>query len=124
MVEYREELLVKNQAKAYNPLAKPHSKYRVLNPKHNNFLLVDNGSVGRVGGESVLRRRLEKHISRHLTGTSKKKQRDINSLLQSMNFSGKGCHIPLVCVVIEGGLFTLRSVGDCLHDDPPTPVVV
>jgi len=27
-------------------------------------------------------------------------------------------------VVIEGGFYTLRNIGDYLHDEPPTPVVV
>ncbi|OXA57464.1 Transient receptor potential cation channel trpm [Folsomia candida] len=106
LVEHREELLVKNKDKVYNPLEHAQSKFKCLNPKHNNFLLVDNGSIGKIGGETYFRRRLEKCISRHPTGPS------------------RGCDIPVVCIVIEGGLFTLRSIGDYLHDDPPTPVVV
>ena len=29
-----------------------------------------------------------------------------------------------MCVVIEGGFNTLRTVADYLHDEPPTPVVL
>lgn len=50
LVEHRDELIVRNKDRIYNPLEHTQSKFRVLNPKHNNFLLVDNGSAGKVGG--------------------------------------------------------------------------
>jgi len=36
----------------------------------------------------------------------------------------RGCHIPVVCLIIEGGFTTLRNIGDFLHDEPPTPVII
>lgn len=36
----------------------------------------------------------------------------------------KGCGVPIVCVVLEGGSNTIRTVLDYLTGDPPVPVVV
>jgi transient receptor potential cation channel subfamily M protein 3 len=75
LLEHRNELLVKNKDKVYSYV--DHA--RVLNPKHSNFLLVDNGSVGKIGGETYFRRRLEKCIARHSTGRSKLLFREIEA---------------------------------------------
>ena len=34
------------------------------------------------------------------------------------------CSIPVVCVVIEGGMHTIRTVLEYVTDSPPVPVVV
>ncbi len=34
-----------------------------LNSSHSCFLLVDNGTVGKYGGEVILRKRFEKYLS-------------------------------------------------------------
>ncbi len=44
MIENRDELIGRNKESTYSPL--DSSKLLQLNPKHSNFLLVDNGSVG------------------------------------------------------------------------------
>ena len=62
---------------------------------------------GRYGAEIGLRRKLEKFISR---------QR-----LASMRTSSS---IPLICVVVEGGMNTIRTVLEYVTDSPPVPVVV
>ncbi|KAJ3637688.1 hypothetical protein MTP99_001127 [Tenebrio molitor] len=82
------------------------SKFAALNSRHAYFLLVDNGTVGKYGAEIVLRRRLEKYIS---------KQR-LYPFTQSP--------IPIVCLVIEGGTNTIRAVLEYVTDDPPVPIVV
>jgi len=38
--------------------------------------------------------------------------------------SAKSYSTPVVCLVMEGGSNTIRSVLDCLTDQPPVPVVV
>ena len=38
--------------------------------------------------------------------------------------SGSSCTIPMVCLVIEGGMHTIRKVRDCVERRPPVPVVV
>lgn len=44
-----------------------------------------------------------------------------------MYFAGsgvKGRGVPVICVVLEGGTNTIRSVLDYVTDSPPVPVVV
>lgn len=36
----------------------------------------------------------------------------------------KGHGVPMVCVILEGGSNTIRTVLDYLTDEPPIPVVV
>lgn len=36
----------------------------------------------------------------------------------------KNCGTPVVCLMMEGGTNTIRSVLDCLTDQQPVPVVV
>ena len=61
---------------------------------------------GRYGAEIALRRKLEKYISSQklLARTS--------------------CSIPVVCLVVEGGMHTIRTVLEYVTDSPPVPVVV
>ena len=76
-----------------------------LNKNHSYFFLSDNGTVGQYGAEISLRRRLERHMSTQRTSDST-------------------CTTPLVCLVIEGGPNTIRSVLEYVTDKPPVPVVV
>ncbi|MEQ2205904.1 hypothetical protein XENOCAPTIV_017888 [Xenoophorus captivus] len=46
----------------YQPLGNPLSKRACLNGFHSHFLLVDDGTLGKPGGQQGLRRKLEKHI--------------------------------------------------------------
>lgn len=70
IVQNHEDLIGRNKDRIYNPLEKSASKFVLLNPRHANFLLVDNGSVGKSGGESVFRRRLERCITSYPTSPS------------------------------------------------------
>jgi transient receptor potential cation channel subfamily M protein 3 len=36
----------------------------------------------------------------------------------------KGRGVPVICVVLEGGVNTIRSVLEYVTDTPPVPVVV
>uniref|UniRef100_A0AC35U2P5 LSDAT_euk domain-containing protein n=1 Tax=Rhabditophanes sp. KR3021 TaxID=114890 RepID=A0AC35U2P5_9BILA len=89
----------------------PHSfstkgKFQTLNNRHNYFLLVDNGTVGRYGADIILRRRLESYICQK----------------QKMDQGDKA--VPIVCVVLEGGTCTIRTVLDYVSNKPQVPVVV
>uniref|UniRef100_A0A0K0F7B4 LSDAT_euk domain-containing protein n=1 Tax=Strongyloides venezuelensis TaxID=75913 RepID=A0A0K0F7B4_STRVS len=89
----------------------PHSfstkgKLQVLNNRHSYFLLVDNGTVGRYGADIILRRRLESYIAQK----------------QKIGEGNKG--VPIVCVVLEGGTCTIRTVLDYVTNAPRVPVVV
>ena len=47
----------------YHCVSSPKTNYSVLNNNHSYFLLVDNGTVGKYGGEIIFRKRLEKYIA-------------------------------------------------------------
>ena len=47
----------------YHCVSSPKTNYSVLNSNHSYFLLVDNGTVGKYGGEIIFRKRLEKYIA-------------------------------------------------------------
>lgn len=82
------------------PSSKRHST--TLGGQHSHFLLVDNGTVGRsgefwlcnislrYGAEIILRRRLESFICENST-------------------------VPIICVVLEGGEFTVRAVHEYVN---------
>ncbi|XP_076268057.1 transient receptor potential cation channel, subfamily M isoform X2 [Rhynchophorus ferrugineus] len=106
IVENNQDLIGHNTEVPYHSISSPRSKNAALNNRHAYFLLVDNGTVGKYGAEIILRRRLEKYIS---------KQR-LYPFTQSP--------IPIVCLVIEGGTNTIRAVLEYVTDDPPVPVVV
>ncbi|XP_066138176.1 transient receptor potential cation channel trpm isoform X6 [Euwallacea fornicatus] len=106
IVENNQDLIGHNTEVPYHSISSPRSKMAALNNRHAYFLLVDNGTVAKYGAEIILRRRLEKYIS---------KQR-LYPFTQSP--------IPIVCLVIEGGTNTIRAVLEYVTDDPPVPVVV
>jgi hypothetical protein len=67
VVENKEDLKVKNKSVSYSVMEHPNSACRPLNPRHTNFLLVDNGSIGKEGGDNYFRRRLGKTIASYPT---------------------------------------------------------
>ncbi|ODM97521.1 Transient receptor potential cation channel trpm [Orchesella cincta] len=105
MIEQRNDLIGRNKERVYSPMDHA-SKFLHLNPRHSNFLLVDNGSVGKFGGENYFRRKFEKCISTYPASPD------------------RGCDTPVVVVVLEGGCHTLNGIHDYLYDDPPIPVVI
>ncbi|XP_023931927.1 transient receptor potential cation channel subfamily M member 3-like [Lingula anatina] len=110
IVHNRQELIGKDVVRPYHAIAPSHSHYAVLNQYHSYFFLVDNGTVGKYGAEIQLRKKLEKVIS-----------------LQKITSAGgivKGHGVPLVSLILEGGTNTIRTVLDCVTDDPPIPVVI
>ncbi|XP_061172975.1 transient receptor potential cation channel subfamily M member 3-like isoform X2 [Saccostrea echinata] len=109
IVENKEELIGKDVVVPYHCVSSPKSNYAVLNSNHSYFLLVDNGTVGKYGGEIIFRKRLERFIA----------QQKI-----SITSGVKGRGVPVICVVLEGGANTIRSVLEYVTDKPPVPVVV
>eukprot|EP00079_Xenopus_tropicalis_P022916 XP_012814943.1 PREDICTED: transient receptor potential cation channel subfamily M member 7-like isoform X2 [Xenopus tropicalis] len=90
----------------YQTLLSPLSKLHVLNNLHSHFLLVDDGTAGRTGGEINLRRELENKTS-----------------LQQFN-AKTGRHVPMMALILEGGPKTILTVLEYLQQSPPVPVVV
>ncbi len=92
-----------------------------MNSSHSCFLLVDNGTVGKYGGEVILRKRFEKYLSQQKISFHGKKF--FVSFLILFLFSIKGHvgkqNIPVVCVVVEGGTNTIRTVLEYVTEEPP-----
>ncbi|KAJ8304156.1 hypothetical protein KUTeg_017739 [Tegillarca granosa] len=109
IVENKEEMVGKDLVVPYHCVSSLKTNYAVLNSNHSYFLLVDNGTVGKYGGEIIFRKRLEKYIA----------QQKI-----SIASGVKGRGVPVICVVLEGGANTIRSVLEYVTDTPPVPVVV
>ncbi|CAF0896318.1 unnamed protein product [Didymodactylos carnosus] len=110
VVEGREQLKGENKTVSYHcSAAVTGENNATLNSSHSCFLLVDNGTVGKYGGEIVLRKRLEKYLSQ-----------------QKIAFHGHSSkqNIPVVCVIVEGGTNTIRTVLEYVTEEPPVPVVV
>nr|QHX41567.1 transient receptor potential cation channel subfamily M member 3-like [Octopus vulgaris] len=109
IVENKELLIGSDKIVPYHCVSSPKTNCAVLNSNHSYFLLIDNGTVGKYGGEILLRKKLEKYIS----------QQKI-----CINSGVKGRGVPVICVVLEGGANTIRSVLEYVTDSPPIPVVV
>ncbi|XP_067933259.1 transient receptor potential cation channel subfamily M member 3-like isoform X2 [Watersipora subatra] len=111
VVHKRTDLIGRDKAVNYHAAAHPKTNTAVLNSRHNYFLLADNGTEGKYGADIVLRKQLERYISHqriHIRGEKPMR--------------GRG--VPIVCVVLEGGSNTIRTVLDYLTVVPPVPVVV
>ncbi|XP_065569239.1 transient receptor potential cation channel trpm-like isoform X2 [Artemia franciscana] len=106
IVENRQSLVGKGKDVPYMSIDKPRSHLAALNNRHSYFLLVDDGSVGRYGAEIELRRKLGRIIS--------------GQRLPSRT----PCNVPMVCLVVEGGIHTIRKVLEYVSEKPPVPVVV
>ena len=100
VVQDREDLVQKNKDVPYHAIAQPLSRLAVLNNRHAYFLLVDNGTVGKYGAERALRRKLERFVSLQKLNASKSRKHPYWT----------HCSTPMVCLVIEGGTNTVRSV--------------
>ncbi|CAL1279991.1 unnamed protein product, partial [Larinioides sclopetarius] len=109
IIDNRTDLIGKNITVPYHSISSPKSRFAVLNNHHSYFILVDNGTVGKYGAEIALRKRLEKYISQQKIYTRAEME---------------ACGVPVVCVVVEGGLNTIRTVLEYVTDTPPVPVVI
>ncbi|CAN8029440.1 unnamed protein product, partial [Ixodes persulcatus] len=109
IIENRKDLIGAKRVVQYYSISSPKSRFAVLNQHHSYFVLADNGTTGKYGAEIGLRKRLEKHISRQ-------------KFYHRSNV--QWCGIPVVCVIVEGGLNTVRTVLEYVTDLPPVPVVV
>ncbi|XP_041442727.1 transient receptor potential cation channel subfamily M member 7 isoform X3 [Xenopus laevis] len=106
IIEGRQDLIGNNVMAPYQTLLSPLSKLHVLNNLHSHFLLVDDGTVGRSGGEMNLRRELESKTS-----------------LQQFHATNDR-RVPMMALILEGGPKTILTVLEYLQQSPPVPVVV
>lgn len=95
LLKKREVFQGQDKVVSYHPHSfPPKGRFAVLNNRSSFFLLVDNGTVGRYGADIILRRRLESYIS------------------EKQKIGQGGRSVPVVCVVLEGGTCTVRTVLD------------
>uniref|UniRef100_A0A8B9H6B8 TRPM SLOG domain-containing protein n=1 Tax=Astyanax mexicanus TaxID=7994 RepID=A0A8B9H6B8_ASTMX len=106
LIENHSDLIGRDVLRHYQTLGNPLSKRSSLNGLHSHFLLVDDGTLGKSGGQLDLRKKLERHVHR---------QRIHPRLAQ---------RVPVVCVVVEGGPPVLATVLEYVSRTPPVPVIV
>ncbi|XP_051749602.1 transient receptor potential cation channel subfamily M member 6 isoform X2 [Ctenopharyngodon idella] len=106
IIENNSDLIGRDVLRHYQALGNPLSKRASLNGMHSHFLLVDDGTMGKSGCQIDLRKRLERHI--HF--------QKIHPRLPQ--------HVPLVCVVVEGGPAILSEVLEYVRRSSPVPVLV
>ncbi|EDV22751.1 uncharacterized protein TRIADDRAFT_28218, partial [Trichoplax adhaerens] len=101
-----------------------------LNPHHSYFLLVDDGTLRKYGGEIKLRGRLEKCIAekncddRLLDTVSKVSNTNKTILfLLCASHSGFGLGKPVVLLVLEGGLDCIKIVHEGISKRIPAVVL-
>ncbi|RUS83212.1 hypothetical protein EGW08_009023 [Elysia chlorotica] len=109
IVENKEDLIGRDIVVPYHCVSTTKTNTSVLNSNHSYFLLPDNGTVGKYGGEILFRKKFEKYIAQQKISIGN-------------DFRGHG--VPVICVVLEGGANTIRSVLEYVTDTPPVPVVV
>ncbi|KAM4616830.1 transient receptor potential cation channel subfamily M member 6 [Polymixia lowei] len=106
VIDNNTDLIGRDVFRPYQPLGNPLSKRACLNGFHSHFLLVDDGTLGKYDCQQDVRRRLEKHIQ-------------LQRIHPRLNQG-----VPVVCVVVEGGLGTVSTVLDYVSSLPPVPVFV
>ncbi|XP_022075405.2 transient receptor potential cation channel subfamily M member 4-like [Acanthochromis polyacanthus] len=104
--------LVHNREQLVNPQGSFPAKYYVQNPSRDSccldnnyqaFLLVDDGSVGRRGGETGFRAKLEDYISHQRTGI----------------WGSGSIDIPVLCMLVSGEANMLERVDLSLKTSMP-----
>ncbi|KAI0235842.1 Transient receptor potential cation channel subfamily M member 2 [Lamellibrachia satsuma] len=79
-------------------------RHSSLDPNHSHFIFVDNGIQYQFGVEIELRAKLEAHISQNYRAND-------------------GDKIPTVCVVLQGGPGTLKTVHSSINAGTPVVIV-
>lgn len=107
-----------------------------MDPNHNNFILVDDGSIGAFGKEIEFRAHLEAELRKGKTHEYYKQQfKDrCRRLRQSLSVT-KSHHsyrtaddvvhenVPMVLIVVQGGPGTLLTVSESLEMNIPVLVL-
>ncbi|XP_071824925.1 transient receptor potential cation channel subfamily M member-like 2 isoform X3 [Apostichopus japonicus] len=105
----QQEVMISNEGKwpAIYRMDNLKPKGPRLDPNHTHFILVDNGTTGQFGVEINLRSKLEKEIS------EQKVTKESNETL----------NVPSVCVVVEGGPNTIRTVCEAVKNGTPSLII-
>ncbi|XP_026525377.1 transient receptor potential cation channel subfamily M member 4 isoform X1 [Notechis scutatus] len=85
------------------PRTNPASPFCPLDANHSAFFLVDNGTLGRAGGETAFRARLERYIAQQKVGAG-----------------GEGSiEIPVLLLLISGDSAIFKRVSEAVHASIP-----
>ncbi len=104
----------------------------MLDPNHNNFILVDDGSEGSFGKEIEFRASFESELrkGKSLTYYRKKfiKRNGKQSLTVKSNWTTANDdteqeNIPMVLIVVQGGPNTLFTVAESLSQNIPVLIL-
>uniref|UniRef100_A0A0K0EJ92 LSDAT_euk domain-containing protein n=1 Tax=Strongyloides stercoralis TaxID=6248 RepID=A0A0K0EJ92_STRER len=107
LLKRREDFIGNNNTVLYRKMgSNVKSRFITLNNRHSYFLFTDNGTVGKHGSEVILRRRLEMYINEKQTIVS------------------GGRTVPVVCVMIEGGVYSIKTALQYVTSFPKTPIVI
>ncbi|XP_039216172.1 transient receptor potential cation channel subfamily M member 4 isoform X3 [Crotalus tigris] len=85
------------------PRTNPASPFCPLDANHSAFFLVDNGTLGRAGGEAIFRAHLERYIAQQKVGAG-----------------GEGSiEIPVLLLLISGDSAIFKRVSEAVHASIP-----
>jgi len=108
IVDHRKILVGNQEVVPYHVTSSTLSQGACLDNNHTHFILVDDGTINKYGGEISFRASLENCISR-----------------KKMEKSCERTHgVPVVLLVLEGGPNTIRTVLESVTRNPAVPVVV
>ncbi|KAL9987179.1 hypothetical protein ACROYT_G001438 [Oculina patagonica] len=108
IVNHRKILVGNQEVVPYQMTSSMLSQGACLDNNHTHFILVDDGTINKYGGEISFRASLENCISR-----------------KKMEKSCEQKHgVPVVLLVLEGGPNTIRTVLESVTRNPAVPVVV
>uniref|UniRef100_A0A3Q3XCV5 TRPM SLOG domain-containing protein n=1 Tax=Mola mola TaxID=94237 RepID=A0A3Q3XCV5_MOLML len=124
-IDNNTDLIGRDVFRPYQPLGNPLSKRACLNRFHSQFLLVDDGTLGKHGCQQGLRTRLERHIQLQKIHP-RESMLDSTEVISSsaLFFAGLNQGVPVMCVVVEGGPNIVYTVLDYVSSVPPVPVFV
>jgi len=106
----------------------------MLDPNHNNFILVDDGSVNQFGKEIKFRANLEAELRKgrshayyktkfHESGGALSRTSSTKTDASHATDEGDEEHVPMVLIVVQGGPNTLETVVESLQQKVPVLIL-
>jgi len=106
----------------------------MLDPNHNNFILVDDGSVNQFGKEIKFRANLEAELRKgrshayyktkfHESGGALSRTSSTKTDASHATDEGNEEHVPMVLIVVQGGPNTLETVVESLQKKVPVLIL-
>lgn len=90
----------------------------LLDPNHNHFILVDDGSIGQFGKEIDFRAKLETELRKGKDWKDSKRRKE--SILNEPEDEFK---VPMILIVVQGGRHTLLTVEKTIKQLIPILII-